>query len=303
MPPRARGGGGVADWAVLISRHVALVVACAASSAQVHRQGNSTGKPTWKAYRPPANEQQRGVFSAEWASGTQLGQMQFRPIVRMGVGPGQAQPPPPARLGARCFVGPVAGSQNTHCAYYSGPARPQCCCQKTVSSEAAKRTGSARKLVCMPSFIVIGSQKSGSTALLAHFLLHPGFVGPLRKETHYFDNVYLSDVKPNHTPKTKPKDASTYIGYFKGIDAAKPQATRRTLTAEATPAYILRMEAPLIVSALLPHTRLILIIRNPVDRAYSEYQMKYRRVVRLFEPANPNHMAPLYAQMLPCFKA
>ena len=43
--------------------------------------------------------------------------------------------------------------------------------------------------MCLPSFIVIGSQKSGSTALLAHFLLHPNFVGPLRKETHFYDNM------------------------------------------------------------------------------------------------------------------
>ena len=73
---------------------------------------------------------------------------------------------------------------------------------------------------------------------------------------------------PNHHPQD----------YFQGVKQDEIETVEAKITAEATPAYILKIEAPFVIHKVLPHTRMILILRNPVDRAYSEYQMKYRCV-------------------------
>ena len=153
-------------------------------------------------------------------------------------------------------------------------------------------------MICMPTFIVIGSQKSGSTALFAHFLVHPMFKPPNRKETHFFDNTKLVGPQAKGR-RSHGRSASQYaISYPRWQESAD---TSRLMTGEATPAYILRIDAPKMMSAVLPHARLLLILRNPVDRAYSEYQMKYRRVVRLFDPHDSRDIVPLLEDIAPCY--
>ena len=127
----------------------------------------------WKALRREANAQQDGAFTSDWTAGEQLSWMQFKPLLHMGYGPGQMAFLEPPRLGDKCFDGPIPGGDKTQCTYRAGPVRPQCCCVKTQYKSKKQKTGPFQTLICLPSFIVIGSQKSGSTALLAHFLLHP----------------------------------------------------------------------------------------------------------------------------------
>ena len=57
--------------------------------------------------------------------GNRLNGMLYRPIYRIGQGPGQARAPHTAVVGARCFTGPVPESHATSCFYAPGPARPQ----------------------------------------------------------------------------------------------------------------------------------------------------------------------------------
>lgn len=123
------------------------------------------------------------------------------------------------------------------------------------------------------------------------------FKPPSRKETHYFDNTkILSDPK---SKKSHGRPASQYaLSYPRWSDSID---TSKLMTGEATPSYILRLDAPKMMAATLPHARLLLIIRNPVDRAYSEYQMKYRRVVRLFDPHDSRDIVPLLGDIAPCY--
>ena len=50
------------------------------------------------------------------------------------------------------------------------------------------------------------------------------------------------------------------------------------LTGETTPSYIFSVKAPSLIHSVMPNVRLILILRNPTERAFSEYNMKRRRV-------------------------
>eukprot|EP00039_Didymoeca_costata_P017488 m.324239 g.324239 ORF g.324239 m.324239 type:complete len:585 (-) comp16541_c0_seq4:1659-3413(-) len=195
------------------------------------------------------------------------------------------------------------------CRYTLAPNKAlQCCCSRPTRNGKGKenKATNSREIICMPNVIVIGSQKSGSTALLGHILLHKNFKGPTRKEAHFFDNVYTGNpIKntaemPSEMKRTKGKGRSFsfYMNYFPKYRSL-PEA-QNYITGEATPSYILRTEAPAIVSEVLPHVKLLLILRNPVDRAYSEYQMKFRRVMAQFDPSNAGDIIPLTRELARC---
>jgi hypothetical protein len=109
-----------------------------------------------------------------------------------------------------------------------------------------------------PGFLIIGAQKSGTTSLFAALSQHPGCRMPRKKEIHYFDNNYHLGF-------------GWYLSYFpfRRDDGA--------ITGEASPYYLFHPEAAGRAAAQLPDARLIAMLRDPVDRAYSHYQMQRRR--------------------------
>lgn len=126
---------------------------------------------------------------------------------------------------------------------------------KAVARHAVWKFGSAtagaRRL---PTFLVIGAQKAGTTALYAYLRWHPAISGPAWKEVSFFDRHFWRGLR-------------WYQGQF-------PLRTSRRLVAvgEASPSYLFHPLAPQRVAALLPGVKLIAILRDPVERAYSHYQ-------------------------------
>jgi hypothetical protein len=113
-----------------------------------------------------------------------------------------------------------------------------------------KATAALRPL---PDFLIIGAQKAGTTALYAYLRRHPDITGPSWKEVSFFDRHYA-------------RGEAWYRGNF-------PNALRaRGLVGEASPSYLFHPLAPERVAALVPAARLIVLVRNPVDRAFSHYQ-------------------------------
>ena len=111
-------------------------------------------------------------------------------------------------------------------------------------------TGSLRRL---PDFLVIGVQKGGTSTLFTYLKDHPDLVLP-RKEIHFFDLHYENGL-------------DWYRSHF-------PLRSRRgTVTGEATPYYFFHPLAPGRIRKDLPNAKFILLLRNPVDRAHSHYQM------------------------------
>ena len=108
----------------------------------------------------------------------------------------------------------------------------------------------------LPDFLVIGAQRAGSSLLHQILLGHPQVYVPVqRKEVHYFDRYFE-------------RGAEWYQSYFPAGD----EAGQYRAIGEVTPDYLATAEAPARIHALLPQCRLIAILRNPVDRAYSWYQ-------------------------------
>lgn len=104
----------------------------------------------------------------------------------------------------------------------------------------------------LPDFILIGAQKGGSSALYKFICAHPDVVRAFVKEPHYFSGKFHD------------KSVSWYKAQFPIKSAGK-------LVGEASPSYCTHPLAPQRIKALVPKAKLLFIVRNPVDRAVSNY--------------------------------
>lgn len=118
----------------------------------------------------------------------------------------------------------------------------------------------------LPNFLGIGVQKAGTTLLYQLLKQHPQIYLPDSKELHFFDR-----------DEEYQKGVSWYQNnYFGG-------AENYPWIGEITPSYIFFESAPeRIFKTLGPNIKLIIILRNPVDRAYSHYWMQYKRGIETF---------------------
>ncbi len=106
------------------------------------------------------------------------------------------------------------------------------------------------------NYMIIGVQKAGTTALARLLSRHPDLYLPRRKELHFFDDRRLMESR----------DYRLYHSFFFNYRGQR-------MVGEATPSYIY---APYTAAALNEYNsrlKLILVLRNPVDRAFSQYNM------------------------------
>lgn len=113
----------------------------------------------------------------------------------------------------------------------------------------------------VPDFLIIGAQRCGTSSLYKFLGAHPQVVPSLRKETRFFSMDYDRGVRwyRAHFPSV------VFLEYLRRFRGAGH-------TFEATPDYFFDPRTPLRVRSVLPHTRFILLLRDPVDRAYSHWQ-------------------------------
>ncbi len=126
-----------------------------------------------------------------------------------------------------------------------------------------------------PDFIIIGAAKSGTSSLYEYIVQHPGIEPlpnyknrlPTEKEIYFFDeNFSLGKF--------------WYKSYFSYIFSKKQMG-------EANPNYLYHPLVPKRIHETIPNCKFIIILRNPVDRAYSDYQMKVKNKLEnlVFEDA------------------
>jgi len=103
----------------------------------------------------------------------------------------------------------------------------------------------------LPNFLICGAQKAGTTALYNYLKQHPDVFMSRPKETWFFD-VYYN------------KGLEWFAQHFEAYDDedAIGEATARTMSAP---------EAPSRIATHLPEAKLIFVLRNPIERAYSQF--------------------------------
>jgi hypothetical protein len=126
----------------------------------------------------------------------------------------------------------------------------------------------------LPNFIIPGTQKGGTSSLYAYLSQHPEAGPTARKEIHYFNRWYA-------------KGLDWYRAFFPRFDEAR-------YCGEASPNYLADPETPSRIAADLPSVKIVILLRNPIDRAYSHYWMHVRRgnERRTFEDATTSKPLP-----------
>jgi hypothetical protein len=127
---------------------------------------------------------------------------------------------------------------------------------RRLRADYRELTGTLRGL---PSVLIIGAQKGGTTSLFNYLVRHPDVLAPLTKEIHYFDLHYARGVL-----------------WYRGRFPFGHRLRHGALTLDASPYYLAHPLAAERAARLLPEVRLIALLRNPVDRALSHYQHEVR---------------------------
>lgn len=119
----------------------------------------------------------------------------------------------------------------------------------------------------LPDFLIIGAQKGGTTSLYNYLIQHPGVTPALKKEVHFFDNNFARGARwyKSHFPRRSEVH-----------DAGAAGATR-LLTGESSPYYLFHPLAPERAFETVPATKLIVMLRHPVERALSHHQHNVRK--------------------------
>lgn len=140
--------------------------------------------------------------------------------------------------------------------------------------------------------MVIGTQRGGTSSLYKYLGRHPGVAPTLRKETEYFTRSYGEGEGwyRAHFPLELRRSVSRIV------------ARRPLQTFEATPDYLVHPLAAQRAAVLLPEARIVAMLRNPIDRAFSHYKHMVRLEFekRSFEQAvarEPDEITPLVEKM------
>lgn len=121
----------------------------------------------------------------------------------------------------------------------------------------------------LPNFIILGAAKAGTTALYHYLKQHPEIGMSRIKETNYLalKGHPLDFRGPGDADYIKRFSITTEADYHDQFaDCADKKAV-----GEASPLYLYSPKAPGEIRATVPDARLIAILRNPVDRAYSAF--------------------------------
>jgi len=153
----------------------------------------------------------------------------------------------------------------------------------------------------IPHFLIVGAQKAGTTAILEFLKQHPDFQSSKDKEPHFFDWHYPSRTRRNYwytehgLPWNLSKEENlcairrAYTNYFN-----LSMIGSQTIVFEKTPGYLFLNEVPeRIATTLFWKPKIVAILRNPIDRAISNYRMKITTYGRSFEEIIDEEMTSL----------
>ncbi len=124
----------------------------------------------------------------------------------------------------------------------------------------SKTIKTALHLGRLPDFLIVGTQKGGTTTLFELLRLHPAVKLPFVKESHFFSEDF--HLGPH---------------YYRSCFPMQLPFLKNKPTGESTPQYLFHQATPERVKALVPNAKIILLLRNPVRRAFSHYKHNLRK--------------------------
>jgi len=119
---------------------------------------------------------------------------------------------------------------------------------------------STERYRALPNCIIAGAMRAGTGSLYNYLSEHPDVIRSReRKEVHFFDLHYEYGVNwyRTHFP----------LAFF----------AKKSVIMEASPYYMIHPQVPKRIKKLIPNTRIVFLVRNPIDRAYSHYQNNLKK--------------------------
>lgn len=124
----------------------------------------------------------------------------------------------------------------------------------------------------IPDFVIVGAAKAGTTALHHILSQHTNIKMPKIKETNYFANLPTKLFGPGDMEislKTVVREWGHYLSLFDGANSSQ-------LCGEASPSYLFYTDSAQRIKDANADAKIIIMLRNPIDRAFSLYQHKVR---------------------------
>ena len=144
-----------------------------------------------------------------------------------------------------------------------------------------RRVSAALGWHARPAFLIIGEQKSGTSALHEFLMRHPMLAASQQKETYFFSPEAMRDWTGRHVTEHYRRlevqhgelgpGRSMLAWYHAHFPLPRPGRTR--LAFESTPDYFFHAASPARVARYQPDMKLIVLLRNPIERAYSAWNM------------------------------
>jgi len=120
----------------------------------------------------------------------------------------------------------------------------------------------------LPNLVVIGAPKSGTTSLFYYLQQHPDIFVPVRKELHYFTYQHLSENTggpgDRETLSSLCATRDEYGAHYLSVKAQK-------IVGEFSPSYLYYSDVSVRIQAELGNVKIIVMLRNPIEKAYSQY--------------------------------
>ena len=161
----------------------------------------------------------------------------------------------------------------------SGPARDQC----FSMNQTEQSTYRLPAVLCVPAYVIIGFPKTGSTSLWNYMSQHPQVRVYYKKEAHFF-----------HKPASFVRDPLPWYAYLRGYQKITADHLRKgVILGDHTPGYIWRVpwnckydsthhfgcanrafpinSTAVNIRVMIPRAKLVVLLRDPVDRAYSHF--------------------------------
>jgi len=128
-----------------------------------------------------------------------------------------------------------------------------------------------KKVSILPNFFIVGAAKAGTTSLYHYLRQHPEVFLPSIKETFFFAGIHKKDFlgPGSFYGNSIVETWEDYLSLFQ-------DAYGKKAIGEVCVAYLYFKESALRIYQKVPNARIIIILRNPIDRAYSNYMHHVR---------------------------
>jgi len=114
---------------------------------------------------------------------------------------------------------------------------------------------------CLPNCQIVGAQKAGTSSLYHYLTQHPNIHKSYSKEVHYFDGGLAPDVN----------SLDLGINWYRAHFPLRAAVKEGDICLDATPLYLFNPQVAKRIYECIPNTKIIILLRNPVERAISHY--------------------------------